>query len=1005
MFQSSWLGAIRSHVGQRISQAPLHLFFTIPTIAQACVIVGLVGWVSIQNGRQVVDRAVNQLHRETARQINHNIRDLLTSTQTVNQLSAAAIQRENIDLETVQSLKSMYWDYLTQFETIQGLGVGNASGDLLGLFKQAGGKEPVYVLEYSIRDNPGQYISITLNAQREIVDSAEFERSVDARERPWYRAAVRAQGPVWTDIYPSVSEVEGHVLAINLAHPIYSEDDRLQGVVSVILGLEQISTFLSTLEVSPLTQIYIVDGSGALVGSSDGKNPVALGDSGVRRLAAIDSDTDLIRESAAHIQEHIDLDNLTEPQPTNFFLEGDRQFLKVIPLNLDRQLDWHVVVVVPESDFTADINRQLRLTLWLCLLAGVVSTGLSIVIGHWISRPLLQLNQACRALAQGNLGQSVTAKRVYEVRELADSFNQMSRQLQGAFTQLQILNQALSDSENRLKQFLEALPVGVAIHNQSGHLTYLNRAGRTLLKMDLGNESPAELPEEIYTATPNRQQTPYPLAELPIARVLAGMTIDKEDITVRIDNRTMTLEVRAIPIFDRQGPVSFAIAIFQDITARKRSEQHLLHSAFHDALTGLPNRNLLMERIKLSMKRSQQAGQAQFALLFLDLDRFKLINDSLGHMVGDDLLIQVAHLLRETIRPYDLAARLGGDEYVLLLEDISEIQDAAAIAQQILTRLEQPLNLQDHLVVVSASIGIALGTPDYIDEAGLLRDADTAMYRAKFAGKSQYEVFNTAMRRSMLKRLRLEHDMRLALYHKDFFLLYQPIVYLQTGKIYGFEALLRWRHPQHGLILPSDFIPVAEETGMIVALGKWVMEEVCQQLTRWQQVIGDQISICVNCSAKQLESDTFLAWLEDLFRTEPSCQGHINLEITESQLIENIAETTDNINRLRALGCRISIDDFGTGYSSLAYLSQLPVDLLKMDRSFVSQITSPKSKQNMLAAIAALSHPLELSIVAEGIETVEQLDYLRSLGYQMGQGFFFAKPLSPEDALTFWHSH
>ncbi|MGB3613220.1 MAG: EAL domain-containing protein, partial [Elainellaceae cyanobacterium] len=787
---------------------------------------------------------------------------------------------------------------------------------------------------------------------------------------------------------------------------VYGEGDRLQGVVSVILDLKQISTFLSTLEVSPSSQIYIIDAGGALVGSSDGKNPVISGENGVHRLAAVDSDTRLVQESAVYLQHHADLKSPAQPQPTSFLLDGDRQFLQITPLDLGGQLDWHIVVVVPESDFMAEMNQQLRLTLWLCLLAGILSTGLSIMIGCWISQPLLQMNQACRALAQGNLDQTVTAKRVYELRELADSFNQMAQQLQGSFTQLQILNQALLNSESRLTQFLEALPVGVAIHNQSGHLTYLNRVGRTLLNMDLSNETLANLPGAIYSAAPNIQQMSYPLAKLPIEQVLAGMRVETEDVEICIDNQTILLEVRATPIFDKQGPISFAIAIFQDITVRKRSEQHLLHNALHDALTGLPNRNLLMERLKLAITRSARSGKAEFALLFLDLDRFKVVNDSLGHLAGDDLLIQVAHRLRETIRPFDVAARLGGDEYVLLLEGISDVSLAVAVAQRVLNVLEQPLTIQGHLVVVTASIGIVVGTPSYTDEAGPLRDADIAMYRAKSRGRAQYEVFNPEMHRSILKRLTVEHDMRLSLYRKDFYLLYQPIIHLNTGKLYGFEVLLRWNHPQHGLIFPNDFIPVAEETGLIIPLGKWVLEQAFRQLIQWQKAVPDRhVSICVNCSAKQLETKSFISWLDDLFTTEVSCQGYINLEITESQLIENITETIDDINRLRTLGCGISIDDFGTGYSSLAYLSQLPVNLLKVDRSFVSQIKSSHDKQSMLEAISALIQPLGMTIVAEGIETLEQLEYLRHLGYQMGQGHFFAKPLSPEDALTFWRSH
>jgi len=974
------------------------LFLILPLVAEVFVIVGLVGWLSVRNGQRAVNQVARQLREETTARISYEISDLLTNTQTINQLTAQTIQRENLDLSNIRSVEDLYWDYINSFSDIKGLGVGNASGDILALFKRTENNEISYFLEYSNAETRGRYLSIQLDSQRQRVQSEAFDRRIDARQRPWYVAAVEAEGPVWTEVYSSVSEVEGHSLAINASYPIYSRDRQLQGVVSVILDLGQVSQLLNSITFSPSGQIYIFEADGELIGSSDGRNPVAVNGEGAKRLKAIDSENLLIRASATYLDTYLesDFDKVNQPLQLDFFLEDDRQFLQITPISVNNQLNWYIVVVAPESDFMAEINAQLRLTIWLCVAAFLIAIGLSILTSRWVAKPLSQFNRAVREVAQGNLDQVVEARRIYELSQLADSFNQMTLQLQTLFAQLSSLNRELSESESRLKQFLEALPIGFAVYNRSGQLTYLNQAGRQLLAIQ--QEMPASSASfrnyYRYSRYNDERQELYPFEEIPITRALSGETVQTEDVEIRVNDQDISLQVVATPIFDEQGDVTYAIAAFQDITARKLAEEKLVHNALHDSLTGLPNRQFLIQRINMAIARIQRSDRYQFAVLFMDLDRFKIVNDSLGHLAGDELLVQVARSLEMIVRAADLAARIGGDEYVLLLEEVEGIQDAIVVARRILATLEAPMVIQDRSIVITASIGIVMGTAAYRRASDLLRDADIAMYRAKANSKARYEIFNVEMHTAVLNRLQMENDLRRGIADQDFVLLYQPIVSLDAGQLVGFEALVRWRNDNHGLIPPANFIPLAEETGLIVALSDWVLQAVCRQIAVWRDRFPSAaaIKVSINISARDLD-ETLIQKVAQAINDTGISAEQLTLEITESLLIYHVAKTIDILEALKQLGVTISIDDFGTGYSSLNYLYRLPIDNLKIDKSFIQYMENNDRNRRIVETIITLSNQLNLAAIAEGIETPAQLQCLRELGCELGQGYLFARPM------------
>jgi diguanylate cyclase (GGDEF)-like protein len=383
----------------------------------------------------------------------------------------------------------------------------------------------------------------------------------------------------------------------------------------------------------------------------------------------------------------------------------------------------------------------------------------------------------------------------------------------------------------------------------------------------------------------------------------------------------------------------------QEIEARQQAEQKLAYDALHDSLTGLPNRSLLIERIHLAITKMKYNQNYGFAILFLDLNRFKTINDSLGHNIGDLLLVAFAKLLQENIRELDLVARLGGDEFVILLEQITSLKDTMIVIERILQQLETPIKIEENLVSIGASIGIALSSSQYEDSSQILRDADIAMYRAKTRGKSQYEVFDRSMYWQTLKVRDLENNLRQALQRKDFCLYYQPIISLKTNKLEGFEALIRWQHPEKGFISPGEFIPLAEDTGLIVPLGDWVLKEACRQLAIWQQQFsnipgGSNLKMSINVASQQFQEVDFIDKLDRILLDtglNPEC---IKLEITERVLIDSEQITENNFAEIKKKKIKLSIDDFGTGYSSFSYLRRLPIDNLKIDRSFINQINA-----------------------------------------------------------------
>ena len=451
---------------------------------------------------------------------------------------------------------------------------------------------------------------------------------------------------------------------------------------------------------------------------------------------------------------------------------------------------------------------------------------------------------------------------------------------------------------------------------------------------------------------------------------------------------------------DSQAGSQHLILQIQDITDRKSAEQRLVHDAFHDPLTGLPNRAFLMDQLNASLDQAKRRSNHLFAVLFLDLDRFKIINDSIGHMMGDELLVGIAQRLRNCIRPGDIVARLGGDEFTILLKRIRSTSEAIEVAERVQREVAAPFSLGGYEAVTTASIGIALYESSYERHEDMLRDADSAMYHAKTKGKARYALFHKGLHANALNLLHMETDMRRAIDRSEFFIEYQPIVSLQSGSLSGFEALVRWQHPERGLIGPSDFIPMAEDAGYIAPIGQWVLREACTQMRSWHQQFSANLplSIAVNLSTKQFMNSNLLEQVIQTLNVTGMDPRMLKLEITETGVMENIEVVSIMLERLRNHGIQLSIDDFGTGYSSLSYLHRLPINTLKIDRSFVHHLGQDTGNREIVRTIVSLARNLGMGVVAEGVETNRQLSRLRALDCESAQGFLFAGPLSAPSA-------
>jgi diguanylate cyclase (GGDEF)-like protein/PAS domain S-box-containing protein len=551
--------------------------------------------------------------------------------------------------------------------------------------------------------------------------------------------------------------------------------------------------------------------------------------------------------------------------------------------------------------------------------------------------------------------------------------------------------EALFEEKERAQVTLNSIGDAVMSTDVWGQVTYLNAVAEKLTGW-LCAEAAGHPLEEVFRIVDatSRKTLDHPM----MLAVLKNKTLGLPPncVLIRRDGQEATIEDSAAPIHDRRGRVTGAVMVFHDVSAAQALSLRMSYLAQHDSLTDLPNRILLNDRLAQFMALARRHNQ-KLGLLYLDVDRFKNVNDSLGHSVGDLLLQAVAARLLTCVRSSDTVSRQGGDEFVLLLSEMTHAKDAVIVAEKVLLALSNPYNIEQHEMHLTASIGIVMYPDDGTEAETLMKNADVAMYHAKAAGRNNYQFFKAEMNFHAAERQSLETGLRHALAREEFVLYYQPKVNLETGAIIGAEALIRWRHPERGLVPPEQFIPVAEECGFVVPMGRWVLREACRQTRLWQSRGLPALRIAVNISAVELRAKDFVAQVRLILAQTGLQPSDLELELTETFLMQDSNSTAAVLNELKALGVHLALDDFGTGYSSLSYVKRFPIDTLKIDRSFVRDIAIDADDASIVSAVIGMGKSLHMRVVAEGVETTEQLEFLQKQGCPFGQGYLFSPPV------------
>lgn len=668
-----------------------------------------------------------------------------------------------------------------------------------------------------------------------------------------------------------------------------------------------------------------------------------------------------------------------------------------------------VELAVSLERLEASLSKASRnIVLLLILFAIFVGSLLYGAMSIFIVKPLSRLSKAADQLALGDFAAALPPDSNDEIGRLIRAFSVMREIRKNVEFELNSLNASLEtivlariselrDSEAYIHAVLDNVNEGIIVIGEAGLIISFNAAAEKIFGY-FGQEIVNQNFNLLISAEHLEESGKYHKLTNEESQDGSLLGVTREVVGIRKDYSAFPLELKTSHL--RIQDKLLFITTARDITDRKDAEQRINYMASHDALTKLPNRALLQDRIQQTLVHNKRRNKLKAAVLFIDLDKFKIINDTLGHDVGDGLLQEAAARLVAGVRSEDTVARQGGDEFIILLSNISHPEDAGIIAQKLLSSLIQPFTIKGKELHIGASIGIAVYPDDGENMETLMKNSDIAMYHAKESGRGNYQYFSSRMNEQATEKQSLSNDLRHAIERNELFLVYQPVVDMVSGTIAGMEVLLRWQHPGSGLISPIKFIPLAEESGLILPIGDWVLKSACEQLIEWQKQGYDVPRLAINLSAKQFRQKSLAENIARILQETGADPQFIGLEITESMLVQNVDEVVETLLKLSNMGLEISIDDFGTGYSSLSYLKRFHIDKLKIDKSFVDGIATHQDDAAIVKAIIAMAHGLSMKVVTEGVETQSQLDFLRREGCAQYQGYLFSKPLPAADIVA-----
>lgn len=712
-------------------------------------------------------------------------------------------------------------------------------------------------------------------------------------------------------------------------------------------------------------------------------------------LSTLDADSSIVRGCIYNEQQNLvgGYNIANAPSCSERWLDlslaNPLNFYRSFPITLEQK---NYGTFYLEADHKALISR-IKQFLWFSIAILLVAIFLALLLSNGlqgvVTRPIHDLTLTLRSILRKN-DFSIRAERNnnLELGELIDLFNSL-------LATVETENTSLKESEERFRKLTSLAPVGIFQLDAEQNIQYINQRWRDI--HHINNPQPTLMdwflsiyPSDLSVLQPHWQT---------LIETQSSITVEFR----LIHNDTISwVQLLAGALHDVQGNLTGYIGTLSDISEMKDAQLQMESLAFYDALTGLANRRLFRNRLEKAITTVKRTPSS-VALMFLDMDQFKRINDTLGHDAGDELLKTVADRLCSCVRESDTVSRIGGDEFTILLTEIHNSSDVVTVAEKILHSLSQAIYLGDNEVFTSVSIGITLTPGDSLDANTLMKNADMAMYRAKELGRNTYQFFSEEMNRSVLEHIEIENELNEALASHQFSLVYQPKISLFNFSITGFEVLLRWHHPIKGLITPDRFIPIAEETGQILNIGQWVLEQACLQMSklRQQYPVLENVRMAVNLSAKQFSDPNLLERIRLCIENTELPSQNLELEITESTLMDDVESAIDTMQKIKQLGITIAIDDFGTGYSSLSYIKRFPIDVLKVDRSFVMDIPKDENDMAITAAVIAMAHKLNLSVVAEGVEERDQLNFLHANFCDEGQGYFFSRPLYLEQLHQF----